>query len=209
MRLRDLTAYLDDYLRVRDVPDAPEALNGLQLAHAGEITRVAAAVDRCEATVRLAAEARADLLLVHHGLVGGGPRPLTGPAHRRLAGLLQCNIAVYSAHLPLDRHAEVGNNAVLARQLGVSVRGEFGEEYGVAIGVWGELEVERMDLRERLNQLLGSTPRLMAFGPARTQRLGIVTGGAGGLIGQGGAGGRDTYITGGGGHPPVLRAEKL
>ena len=137
MRLRDLTAYLDEYLRVRDVPDAPEALNGLQLANAGEITRVAAAVDLCEATVRLAAEARADLLLVHHGLFWGGPRPLTGPAYRRVAALLQCNIAVYSAHLPLDRHAEVGNNAVLARQLGVSVRGEFGEEYGVTIGVWG------------------------------------------------------------------------
>src|SRR3989441_10521821 len=84
MRLRDLTAYLDDYLRVRDVPDAPEALNGLQVANAGEITRVAAAVDLCEATVRLATEARADLLLVHHGLFWGGPRPLTGPAYRRV-----------------------------------------------------------------------------------------------------------------------------
>src|SRR5256884_3524750 len=179
MRLGDVTAYLDDYLRVREVPDAPQALNGLQLANGGEITRVAAAVDLCEATVRLAAEARADLLLVHHGLFWGGPRPLTGPAYRRVAGLLQCDIALYSAHLPLDRHPEVGNNAVLARELGVSVRGEFGEEYGVTIGVWGELDLERMDLRQRLNELLGSTPRLMAFGPARTGREGIVTGGAG------------------------------
>src|SRR2546422_2015123 len=209
MRLGDVTAYLDDYLRVREVPDAPQALNGLQLANGGEITRVAAAVDLCEATVRLAAEARADLLLVHHGLCWGGPRPLTGPAYRRVAGLLQCNIAVYSAHLPLDRHAEVGNNAVLARQLGVSMRGEFGEEYGVTIGVWGELEVERMDLRERLNQLLGSTPRLMAFGPARTQRLGIVTGGAGALIGPAAAGGRGNHITGGGGHPTYLDSQEL
>src|SRR5437667_10993694 len=127
MRLGDVTAYLDEYLRVREVPDAPQALNGLQLANGGEITRVAAAVDHCEATVRLAAEARADLLLVHHGLFWGGPRPLTGPAYRRVAGLLHCTMAVYSAHLPLDRHAEGGNNAVLARQLGGSVRGEFGD----------------------------------------------------------------------------------
>src|SRR2546428_12198845 len=91
MRLRDLTAYLDDYLRVRDVPDAPEALNGLQLANAGEITRVAAAVDLCEATVRLAAEARADLLLVHHGLFWGGPRPPTGPAYPRGARPPPCD----------------------------------------------------------------------------------------------------------------------
>ena len=175
MRLADVTRYLDDYLRVGEVPDAPGALNGLQVANTGEITRAAAAVDLCEATVRLAAEARADLLLVHHGLFWGGPRPLTGPSYRRVAGLLQCDIAVYSAHLPLDRHPEVGNNAVLARELGVSVRGEFGEEYGVTIGVWGELDLERMDRRQRLTELLGSTPRLMAFGPARTRRVGIVT----------------------------------
>src|SRR2546422_1774270 len=104
MRLRDLTAYLDDYLRVRDVPDAPEALNGLQVANAGEITRVAAAVDLCEATVRLAAEARADLLVVHHGLFWGGPRPLTGPAYRRGAAPPQCNTAAHRAHLPRARH---------------------------------------------------------------------------------------------------------
>src|SRR2546428_11779182 len=100
MRLRDLTAYLDDYLRVRDVPDAPEALNGLQVANAGEITRVAAAVDLCEATVRLATEARADLLLVHHGLFWGGPRPLTGPAYRRGAAPLPRDSLLLHAPLP-------------------------------------------------------------------------------------------------------------
>src|SRR2546428_6752010 len=111
MRLRDLTAYLDDYLRVRDVPDAPEALNGLQLANAGEITRVAAAVDLCEATVRLAAEARADLLLVHHGLFWGGPRPLTGPAYRRGAPPLPWNIPRYTAALPPRRPTAGSANA--------------------------------------------------------------------------------------------------
>src|SRR3989449_3929965 len=111
MRLGDVTAYLDDYLRVREVPDAPQALNGLQLANGGEITRVAAAVDLCEATVRLAAEARADLLLVHHGLFWGGPRPLTGPAYRRGAGPLPCHIAPHSAPLPPHRHAEGRDHA--------------------------------------------------------------------------------------------------
>jgi len=209
MRLADVTQYLDEYLRVTEVPDAPEALNGLQIANGGEVTRVAAAVDLCEATVRLAAEARADLLLVHHGLFWGSSRPLIGPAYRRVAGLLQCDIAVYSAHLPLDRHPEVGNNVVLARQLGVSVRGEFGEEYGVTIGVWGELDVERTDLRGRLAELLGSTPRLLAFGPARTRRVGIVTGGAGSLIGQAAAAGLDTYVTGEGAHHTYFDAEEL
>src|SRR6266571_4636382 len=99
MRLGEVTEYLDDYLRVREVPDAPQALNGLQLANGGEITRVAAAVDLCEATVRLAAEARADLLLVHHGLFWGGPRPLTGPAYRRRAGRVRRGVRRHDRRL--------------------------------------------------------------------------------------------------------------
>src|SRR6266540_2551166 len=75
MDLARLVAYLDDYLRVREVPDAPEALNGLQVANGGEVTRVAAAVDLCEATVGMAAEQGADLLLVHHGRRGLDDRP--------------------------------------------------------------------------------------------------------------------------------------
>ena len=84
-------------------------------------------MDLCEATVQLAAAHGVDLLLVHHGLFWGGLRPLVGPKQRRVAGLVQHNIALYSAHLPLDRHPDVGNNALLARALGVMLRGEFGQ----------------------------------------------------------------------------------
>src|SRR5207245_9048217 len=94
-------------------------------------------------------------------------------------------------------------------ELGVSVRGEFGEEYGVTIGVWGELDLERMDLRQRLTELLGSTPRLMAFGPARTRRVGIVTGGAGSLIGPAAAAGRGDDSTGEGAHHTYFDAGQL
>src|SRR2546429_5759150 len=143
MELTALASYLDGYLRVADVPDAPHAVNGLQVANAGTVSRVAAAVDLCEATVRMAAEQGADLLLVHHGLFWSGLQPLTGRAYRRVAGLMAQNIALYSAHLPLDLHPEVGNNAVLARQLGVALQGDFGEEYGLRIGRWGEIDVPR------------------------------------------------------------------
>src|SRR2546428_6734596 len=88
MQLVELTRYLDDYLRIRDVPDAPEALNGLQVENAGQVTRIAAAVDLCEATVQLALAQRADLLLVHHGLFWSGLRPLVGPAYKRVAAPL-------------------------------------------------------------------------------------------------------------------------
>lgn len=209
MQLSDVAGYLDGYLRVREVPDAPEAVNGLQVANAGDVTRIGAAVDLCEATVRLAAEQGADLLLVHHGLFWGGPKPLTGAAYRRVAGLIRQNIALYSAHLPLDLHPDVGNNAMLARQLGVMARGDFGEEYGVRIGVWGELDVPRAALQQQLASVLGAAPRVMAFGPERVRRVGIVTGGAGSMIPQAAAAGLDTYITGEGAHHTFFDAEEL
>ncbi len=209
MDLATLVAYLDDYLRVREVPDAPEAVNGLQVANAGKITRLAAAVDLCAATVAMATQQQADLLLVHHGLFWGGLKPLTGPVYRRAAGLIGGGIALYSAHLPLDLHPDVGNNAVLARQLGVAVRGTFGEEYGVRIGVWGELDVSRAALEQQLAAVLGARPRLMPFGPERVRRVGIVTGGAGSMIAQAASAGLDTYITGEGAHYTFFDAEEL
>jgi dinuclear metal center YbgI/SA1388 family protein len=209
MELTALVSYLDGYLRVAEVPDAPHAVNGLQVANAGTVSRVAAAVDLCEATVRMAAEQGADLLLVHHGLFWGGLQPLTGRAHRRVAGLIAKNIALYSAHLPLDLHPAVGNNAVLARQLGVSLRGEFGEEYGVRIGRWGEIDVARDALERQLAALTGSAPRLMAFGPQRVRRVGVVTGAAGSMIAQAAAADLDTFVTGEGPHHTFFDAEEL
>ena len=204
-----LVSYLDRYLRTSEVPDAPNALNGLQLANGGTISRVTAAVDLCDATVQMAAQQGADLLLVHHGLFWGGLQPLTGRAYRRVTGLIKHNIALYSAHLPLDVHPEVGNNAVLAHRLGVARRGEFGEEYGVRIGVWGEVDIPRAVLAQRLGEVVGGHPRLMAFGPERVRRVGIVTGAAGSMIGQAAAQGLDTYITGEGAHHTFFDAEEL
>jgi dinuclear metal center YbgI/SA1388 family protein len=209
VELVELARYLDDYLRVNAVGDAPEAVNGLQVANAGTVTRIGAAVDLNEATVRLAAGQGADLLLVHHGLFWGGLRPLTGPQYRRVAELLRHNIAVYSAHVPLDVHAEVGNNPVLARALGVTVRSVFGDHHGEAIGVWGDLAVPREALRDRLATHLGATVKLMPFGPATTQRVGIVTGSGGSLIRQAAEAGLDTYITGEGAHHSYFDAEEL
>src|SRR5690349_18246265 len=165
--LAEVVAYLDDYLRIREIPDAPHALNGLQLSNAGTVSRVAAAVDLCRATVQMAAEQGADLLLVHHGLFWGGLRTLTG--------------------------RDYGRVAALARQLGLSARGTFGEEYGVAIGVWGEVEVSRAALERQLATVLGVAARVMPFGPERAHRVGIVTGAAGSMIAQAAAAGLDSF----------------
>ena len=210
MRLDTLVNYLDDYLRIaEEVADAPEAMNGLQVANAGEVSRIAAAVDLCEATARMAVDQHADFLLVHHGLFWGGLRPLVGPAYRRVSALINGNVALYAAHLPLDRHPEVGNNSVLARLLGVSIRGEFGSYHGAPLGVWGERAGTRDDLSRALTSVLGSTPRVMPFGPERVQRIGIVTGAGGAMIPQVAAARLDTYVTGEGAHWTFFDAEEL
>src|SRR2546430_6769048 len=104
MELAALVSYLDGYLRVAEVPDAPHAVNGLQVANAGAVSRVAAAVDLCEATVRMTAEQGADFLLVHHGLFWRGLEPPAGRAHRRLAGLSSKNSPLYNRAPPLALH---------------------------------------------------------------------------------------------------------
>ena len=211
MRLDSLARFLDDYLCIaEEVADAPEAVNGLQVSNSGDVNRLAAAVDFCEATVRLATEQHADCLLVHHGMFwGGGLRPLVGPAYRRLAGLIKGNIALYSAHLPLDRHPDVGNNAVLARMLDIKGRGDFGSYHGAAAGVWGEYKGTREELSWALTKALGTAPRVFPFGPERVQRVGIVTGSGGSLIPQAAAAGLDTFVTGEGQHWTFFDAEEL
>jgi dinuclear metal center YbgI/SA1388 family protein len=209
VQLAEIVTYLNDYLRVRDVPDYPEALNGLQVDNGGNVTRIGAAVDLCEATIQLAAAQAVDLLLAHHGLFWGGLRSLVGPRRRRVAGLVRHNIALYGSHLPLDRHPEVGNNPLLARALGIALRGEFSEHHGVPIGVWGELSLERGALQQKIATVLGTVPRLMPFGPVAIQRIGIMTGAGGSKIADAAAAGLDTYITGEGSHHTFFDAEEL
>ncbi|MEJ2503955.1 MAG: Nif3-like dinuclear metal center hexameric protein, partial [Gemmatimonadota bacterium] len=161
---------------------------------------VAAAVDATGASIRRAAEWGADLLLVHHGLFWNGIRPVSGRRYRRLRSLLDAGIAVYSAHLPLDAHADVGNNAVLAAELGVEVDGRFGEYEGCVLGVQGRLELSREALCARLDDLLGGRVKLIPGGPERVRRVGVLTGGGGGFTGAAVAAGLDALITGEGSH---------
>lgn len=200
MRLEEIVAYLDDYLRVAETPDWPNALNGLQVENGGAVTRIAAAVDASEASARRAAEAGCDLLLVHHGLFWDGNRPVTGRRYRRLRLLLDAGIAVYSAHLPLDVHPEVGNNVLLARELGIEVMGRFGRYQGLEIGVWGRLDTTRDELAARLRALLGGPVRVIPGGPERITRVGVITGGGASAIGEAVEADLDAFVTGEGAH---------
>ncbi len=209
--LGDLVAYLDEYLRIKEIPDEANAINGLQVENSGLVGSIVAAVDASQATIDgvvagLEPGNPPPLLLVHHGLLWDGNVPVTGRRYRRLAGLLDYDIALYSAHSPLDVHPEVGNNAVLAERLGIRVEGWFGNYRGVAIGAWGHSptslptrEALALELDRVLHTLKGSAT-LIAGGPEKPGRIGIITGGAGGMIAAARDANLDTFITGEGPH---------
>lgn len=206
--IHDVAVYLDGYLRTREVRDDPRALNGLQVDNSGRLERVAAAVDACQASIDAACTCGAGLLLVHHGLFWGGLEPLTGRHGRRVRALHGHDVALYAAHLPLDCHPEVGNNAVLARGLGVRDLVPFGEEHDLAIGVLGSLAVPREALVALVGRLLHAEPRLVACGPPDVKRVAIVTGAGSTFIREAKAAGADTLITGEGPHHSYFDAEE-
>ncbi|HZP81764.1 MAG TPA: Nif3-like dinuclear metal center hexameric protein [Chthonomonadaceae bacterium] len=208
MQSAELIAYLDDYLAVRDVPDWKDAFNGLQVEGRPEVRRVAVAVDACLATIAQAVAGNADLMIVHHGLFWGAKAPVTGAYYRRLALLIKNGLALYSCHTPLDAHPEVGNNYVLARKLGLTPAGRFGEFEGVPLGVYAETEMTRDAFVARVREALGVSPLVMATGPETVRRVGIITGGAGSWIDRAAAQGLDTFLTGEGAHHTYFEAEE-
>ncbi len=212
MKLESLLQYLDAYLGIPDHPDYPRALNGLQVGGPAEVRRIVAAVDASEASVTEAVERGADLLLVHHGLFWGGLEPLTGRRLRRIRPLMEHGVAVYSAHLPLDGHAEVGNSVLLARALGLDVQGRFAAYQGAEIGWWGVLDplTDAPGLGRRLEEALsGGTARLVPGGPERVERVGVVTGGGASFIEEAAALGLDALVTGEGSHHAYFDAMEL
>ena len=133
-KLAELVTYCDRRTRRAAFPDFAGACNGLQVANNGRVTRIGAAVDAGLTPFARAVAAGVDFLIVHHGLFWSPPQPITGPVYQRLSVLMHGNCALYSSHLPLDAHREIGNNALLARQLGLKPGRWFLEHEGEAIG---------------------------------------------------------------------------
>ncbi|HEX6589268.1 MAG TPA: Nif3-like dinuclear metal center hexameric protein [Longimicrobiales bacterium] len=202
----EIAAYLDEYLQIASIRDWKNALNGLQVANSGSVHRVAAAVDASEQTIDAAIERGCDLLLVHHGLFWAGNRPVTGSRYRRLRALIAHDVAVYGAHLPLDVHPDVGNNALLARALGLVPSGTFASHEGRDIGITATCDRTRADLVSALERELGGAVRLIAGGPERVRRVGVLTGSGGSAIGEAVAADLDTLITGEGSHHTFVDA---
>lgn len=208
MQLQTLTDYLDEYLQIREIPDYKGAYNGLQVTGKSPVDLVLVAVDACQATIDHAAKTGAGLVIVHHGLFWGGSAPVVNVYYRRLAGLIKNDIGLYSCHLPLDAHPEVGNNHVLTRSLGLTPGEQFGEFEGTAIGVTAETNIPLEAFVRLVQRSTGAEPFVIATGPSIVRNVGILTGGGGSLIGQAVAAGIDTYLTGEGAHHTYFDAEE-
>jgi putative NIF3 family GTP cyclohydrolase 1 type 2 len=193
--LQEIVAFLDAELRIAEIPDYSGAVNGLQLGSGGAVTKVAAAVDASLPVVEAAVAAGADLLLVHHGMFWQGAQPLTGAFYRKIKAAMDGGLAIYSAHLPLDVHPSLGNNALLMQTMGFSVAGTFFEWKGIRLGLTAEVDLSRDELRTKLSAAVGGGVHLCPGGPEQVRKIGLVTGGAGAEVAMAAAAGIDTFFT--------------
>lgn len=181
MDLGDFDRWCRSLLEIDALASIDDSLNGIQVERSpGPLRRVAFAVDACAETIRRAAEAGCEALFVHHGLFWGKPERIEGSLRARLKLLFDADLALYACHLPLDKHPEVGNNAILARLLGLEKLEPFGLYHGVKLGFRGAFP-EPVRLDEALRRVLpdGSRPRtLVPSGPDPVRTAAVVSGGA-------------------------------
>jgi dinuclear metal center YbgI/SA1388 family protein len=207
--------FLDVTLNIHGIPDYPNAVNGLQLANGGDVSRVATAVDVSSVTAEGAVGQGAQLLLVHHGMFWSGVQPLTEHRYRRLRTLIANDVAVYSAHLPLDMHSQLGNNALLARRLGLEPSGGFLRYQTVDVGLSGESDVPTRVIAERAGDLAAEFRGTLVTTPfasnRRTTRWGICTGAGADSrsLEEAARRGIDTLIVGEGPHHTAVQARDM
>src|SRR5215467_4810508 len=207
--LSEIVSYADRFLRIHDVGDWDNALNGIQIENSGRITRIGAAVDVSTRVLTEAAKQDVDLMIVHHGLFWPGLQPIRGPLRRQLRLAFENDVALYSAHLPLDIHPRVGNNAQLVAALGLKSAQPFLEEKGQPVGLKIRVSRQRSRLVRELQKALNGPVKVFDFGPKQTRAIGVVTGAAGSEIYRVAHEGIDTFITGEAPHWAAVAAEEL
>ncbi|HAF86702.1 MAG TPA: Nif3-like dinuclear metal center hexameric protein [Sphaerochaeta sp.] len=196
MRRNELVRYLDEYLSIGLFSSLDPSLNSLVVGGSDkEVSKIAFAVDACQRTFDLAHQWGADMLIVHHGLYWGSPLAVTGAHYSRIKTLLDGNVDLYVAHLPLDAHPSVGNNAVMASLLGLVGVQPFAQFKAVEIGCKGNLP-KPLTAQEIATQLGFTKPIILPFGSTLISSVGIVSGGASDDVHTALSEGLDCFITG-------------
>lgn len=194
--LTTLVEEADRYLNTANISDY--CPNGLQVEGRPQVRRIVSGVTASQALLDAAVEAKADVVLVHHGYFWKNEDPrVVGIKQRRLKTLLTNEISLLAYHLPLDVHPEVGNNVQLARLLGLTIEGPLEPDNPRSVGLVGSLDIplSPADFMHRLHTALEREP-LMIEGAGLIRRIAWCTGGAQGYIEQAVAAGVDAYLTG-------------
>ncbi len=208
-----LTDFLDNLLSIKSISDVSN--NGVQCEGSNEVSRIAFAVDACQQTIDAAIADSCEFLFCHHGVSwGGGIARLTSYTQRRFKALLAHDITLYAAHLPLDLHAQYGNNAVLCDILGIAsdARVPFGLYHGHAIGFMGSLPepLAVVALTSKIDAALcGHSIVWSNRSDAPIRRIGVVSGGGADMIEEAAACGCDCLLTGEAGHQYYHPAREL
>ncbi|MCP4188229.1 MAG: Nif3-like dinuclear metal center hexameric protein [Gammaproteobacteria bacterium] len=194
MQLSKVCKFCDEYLEVSEFNDY--CPNGLQVESSDQVNHIVAGVTASLALIDAAIEVGADTLLVHHGYFWKGEsEAITGFRGRRIRRLIQNNINLMAYHLPLDAHPEVGNNAQLAKIMGWSVDGRFGEHDIIFHGVLAE-SLNLDELTADLAAKLGSEPLSISAGDKPVRSLAWCSGGAQSYIEQAAEQGVDAFVSG-------------
>lgn len=194
MEARDeIVAWADEYLDLASYPDYGPM--GLQVVGAEKVGKIACGVSASRELFERAAEAGAQLVLVHHGLFWERDTRVVGPVMReRLRALFDADLSLVAYHLALDAHSEVGNNALLCDELGIEREGRFAD----GLGFGGRLPepIPVSALAERAQERLGRMPLVFSYGPELVERVAVCSGGAARYLAHAAAEGYDCFVTG-------------
>lgn len=208
--LAELAVAADGWLKIDEVPDYPQALNGVQLENSGPVNKIVASVDACLPVIEEVCSRGADLLVVHHGMFWQGAQHIVGSVYRKLKLAMDHDLAIYSAHIPLDVHPELGNNAQLLAAIGLREHAEpFFSWKGIDLGLRAVANISRDELADRVAKATGARPHVCPGGSDQVGTVGVITGGAGSEIAAIAETGIDTFITGEGPHWSYTAAEEL
>ncbi len=178
MELKKIVSYLDNYLEIDAFHD--DSANGLQIENSGHIKQIGLAVDANLAATLKAAKEECNLLIVHHGLFWGKQQLVTDNHFQRIRALIQADIALYAAHLPLDAHQEVGHNITIAQKLGLNNIEPFALYYSKPIGMKGKLPTPKpfQKIVAVLEKVFGQARGFLQFGSEKIESIGVVAGSA-------------------------------
>lgn len=194
--LQQLVDFCDKRARTHEVKDFTGSLNGLQFANNGTVTKIGSAVDAGLVPFQKAIEANIDFLIVHHGLFWSGAKRIVDSEYEKIKTLIDGNLAVYSCHLPLDAHPEIGNNALLAKALGIQAEDTFLPYEGTDIGLIGSWSRTRDELKATIDREFSGKFDAMEFGSTEPRKICVLTGSGASAIEHIKATGADTFVTG-------------